>query len=141
MARGSRRRRGARSRRGRATRSGSGRGCGRAMRRSSAPCCWGSTRQSYERVVEIEIAARGAAEANGEAMSERLANETLEGTVLRVVYAAPDGAFAVVRLEAAGRDEPLTAVGPLGAVRAGETLELEGTWEKHPSHGDQFRAA
>jgi exodeoxyribonuclease V alpha subunit len=66
--------------------------------------------------------------------------ETLEGTVLRVVYRAPDGGFAVLRLEAAGRAAPTTVIGPLGDATAGERLRIEGAWEKHATHGEQFRA-
>jgi exodeoxyribonuclease V alpha subunit len=65
--------------------------------------------------------------------------EELEGTVLRVVYAAPDGTFAVVRLEVKGRDEPVTAIGALGEVTPGEELKLQGSFERHPQHGEQLR--
>jgi exodeoxyribonuclease V alpha subunit len=68
-------------------------------------------------------------------------SETLEGTVSRVVYAAPDGGFAVVRLEVAGREEPVTAVGPIGHLAEGEAVRVEGEWERHRAHGDQLRAA
>jgi exodeoxyribonuclease V alpha subunit len=68
------------------------------------------------------------------------ATETLEGSVLRVVFTAPDGAFAVLRLQVPGRDEPVSVVGPLAESTAGENLKLEGFWERHPTHGDQFRA-
>lgn len=67
--------------------------------------------------------------------------ETLEGVVARVTFRAPDGAFAVVRLEIPGRDAPVTVIGPLQETTPGETLKLEGHWEKHPVHGEQFRAA
>ncbi|HEY2746015.1 MAG TPA: ATP-dependent RecD-like DNA helicase [Polyangia bacterium] len=66
--------------------------------------------------------------------------ETLEGSVLRVVFTAPDGSFAVLRLQVAGRDEPVAVVGPLAESTAGENLKLEGSWERHPTHGEQFRA-
>ncbi|HZS39940.1 MAG TPA: ATP-dependent RecD-like DNA helicase [Polyangia bacterium] len=67
-------------------------------------------------------------------------SESLEGTVLRVVFAAPDGAFAVVRLDVAGRDQPVTVTGPLSETTPGELLKLEGHWETHKVHGEQFRA-
>ena len=66
--------------------------------------------------------------------------ETLEGSVLRVVFTAPDGSFAVLRLQVTGRDEPVAVVGPLAESTAGENLKLEGLWERHPTHGEQFRA-
>jgi exodeoxyribonuclease V alpha subunit len=68
------------------------------------------------------------------------APELLEGTVLRVVFTATDGSFAVLRLEAAGRDEPVSVVGPLADATPGEHLKMEGHWERHTTHGDQFRA-
>jgi exodeoxyribonuclease V alpha subunit len=66
-------------------------------------------------------------------------SETLSGTVKRVVFESPDGAFAVVRLAVEGKAEPVTAVGPLAEAGEGEELRLEGTWERHPQHGAQFR--
>jgi exodeoxyribonuclease V alpha subunit len=67
--------------------------------------------------------------------------ETLEGVVARVVFQAPDGAFAVVRLTVEGRAQPVTIIGPLADTTPGETLKLEGVWEKHAVHGEQFRAS
>ncbi len=66
--------------------------------------------------------------------------EEVEGLVRRVVYRAPDGVFAVVRLEVEGRPELLTAVGALGELREGENVVVTGRWEKHGTHGDQLRA-
>ncbi len=63
----------------------------------------------------------------------------VEGTVAKVVWSG-DGGFAVVRLQVAGRDDPVTAVGPLGGLGPGETVRVEGEWERHPTHGDQLRA-
>lgn len=68
------------------------------------------------------------------------ASETLQGSVLRVVFTAPDGSFAVLRVQVDGRDEPVAVVGPLAESTAGEQLTLEGSWERHPTHGEQFRA-
>jgi exodeoxyribonuclease V alpha subunit len=65
--------------------------------------------------------------------------ESLEGTVLRVVFVAPDGGFAVARVDVPGRDEPVTIVGALHELTEGETLKLEGFWERHAVHGEQFR--
>ena len=41
------------------------------------------------------------------------AGEKLEGTVERIVFRAPDGAFAVVRVHVSGRPHPATVIGPL----------------------------
>lgn len=66
--------------------------------------------------------------------------ERLTGSVVRLVYSAPGGEFAVLRLSVPGRQEPVLAVGRLGEAMPGETLALEGSWEQHPAHGEQFRA-
>jgi exodeoxyribonuclease V alpha subunit len=67
--------------------------------------------------------------------------EEIEGTVSRIVYAAPDGAFAVVRLEVEGRAEPVTAIGALSEVTVGEQLKLQGVFERHPQFGEQLRVS
>jgi exodeoxyribonuclease V alpha subunit len=67
-------------------------------------------------------------------------DERLEGTVERIVFRAPDGAFAVVRLGVSGRPQPATVIGPLADAIEGELLALEGVWERHTVHGEQFRA-
>ncbi len=66
--------------------------------------------------------------------------ELLEGNVLRVVFTTPDGSFAVLRVQVEGRDEPVSVVGPLADSTAGEHLKMEGHWERHATHGEQFRA-
>ncbi len=66
--------------------------------------------------------------------------EKLEGVVRRVVYRAAEGPFAVIRLDVKGRSVPVAVVGNIGDAQAGETLAIEGEWERHPEHGDQFRA-
>lgn len=66
--------------------------------------------------------------------------ERLEGTVERIVFRAPDGAFAVVRVGVAGRAQPATVIGPLADAVEGELLAMEGEWERHAVHGEQFRA-
>src|SRR5262249_9637996 len=71
----------------------------------------------------------------GDPMAERLT-----GTVVRLVYSAPGREFAVLRLAVPGRKEPVLAVGRVGEALPGETLALEGSWERHPAHGEQFRA-
>src|SRR5260370_34260798 len=66
--------------------------------------------------------------------------ERLTGTVVRLVYTAPGGEFAVLRLSVPGRPEPVLAVGRLGEAMPGETLALEGSWERHPAQSQQFPA-
>jgi len=64
----------------------------------------------------------------------------LEGTIERVVYRPLDGDFAVIRLRRSD-GSLMTAAGPLGAVRVGETVRLAGHFETHPTYGRQFKAA
>jgi exodeoxyribonuclease V alpha subunit len=68
--------------------------------------------------------------------------ETLLGTVERVVYSGGDGAFTVarVKLERDGRDgEVVTVVGGLVGVPAGASLRLIGRFETNARFGAQFR--
>jgi exodeoxyribonuclease V alpha subunit len=50
-----------------------------------------------------------------------------------------ENGYTVLRLEN-DQGELVTVVGCLPYASPGETLELGGTWERHPSHGEQFRA-
>jgi exodeoxyribonuclease V alpha subunit len=74
-------------------------------------------------------------------MAEDGPSDEVEGTVLRVMFAAPDGTFAVVRLEVPGKSEPVTAIGALGDVTPGEQLKLQGRFERHPQFGEQLRVS
>ena len=67
--------------------------------------------------------------------------EWLEGRIERVVWAAPDGAYAVLKVHT--EDGPATVVGPLASLaEAGEGtfVVVEGRWEEHAAHGRQLRA-
>lgn len=64
----------------------------------------------------------------------------LEGVVRRVVYAAPDGEFAVLQLDVAGFPTPISTVGVLAGISEGETLRITGSWEQHPQYGRRLRA-
>lgn len=64
----------------------------------------------------------------------------LEGVVRRVVFAAPDGEFAVLQLDVAGYPTPVSAVGVLAGISEGETLRISGAWEQHPQYGRRLRA-
>ena len=68
----------------------------------------------------------------------------LEGAVRRVIYAAPDGDFAVVEVETQGSgpvvSPPVTVVGSLGGLQLGESVRVIGRWESHNQHGRQLRA-
>jgi exodeoxyribonuclease V alpha subunit len=72
---------------------------------------------------------------------EKPSQATLEGTVERIVYSNEESAWSVVRLAVRGRSEPVTAVGNLLAIRAGEALRLTGTWIEDAKYGRQFRVS
>ena len=62
----------------------------------------------------------------------------ISGTVEEVTFRSEQSGFQVLQIEYEG--EPVTAVGVMPAVVAGELVRLEGTWQVHPSFGRQFKA-
>jgi len=69
------------------------------------------------------------------------AEETLEGTVERIVYSGGDGAFTVARLAAAPGAAGVTVVGSLLGVPVGARLRVVGRYETNARFGTQFRVA
>ena len=86
--------------------------------------------------------------------------KTLTGVVERITYQNDESGYTVARLlpdrakpsrdggehrssvdAARGEDRLVTVVGTLLGVVAGEALELQGFWQKHPQHGMQFAVA
>ncbi len=76
---------------------------------------------------------------------------TLEGTVERITYYSAEDGYSVIRLlpstslglRSSGGEsgsELVTVVGNLPEVAPGESLQIEGVWQTHPSYGRQFRA-
>ena len=63
----------------------------------------------------------------------------LTGTVSSVIYQNQETCYTVLRLETEERGE-ITVVGAMPDVAPGETLELQGSWGRHPSYGEQFKA-
>jgi exodeoxyribonuclease V alpha subunit len=74
-------------------------------------------------------------------VSTRADEESLEGTVDRVVYSGGANAFTVVRLTVADRPDQVTVVGSLLGVPAGARLRVRGRYETDPRFGRQFRAS
>ena len=74
-------------------------------------------------------------------MDERDEQELVEliGTVSGVIYQNEESGYTVLRLHVGG-EKPLTVVGCLPFASPGEGLEVLGSWEKHPTHGEQFKA-
>ncbi len=69
------------------------------------------------------------------------ATEFLAGQVERVTYHNPENGFAVLRVKARGRREPVVVVGHAAAIVAGEFVQASGTWQNDRRHGVQFRAS
>ncbi len=63
--------------------------------------------------------------------------EELFGTVERIVFASPDGAFIVARVQEVGKPELTTVVGPLGSLAPGEAVRCQGHW-RMSKHGMQL---
>ena len=63
----------------------------------------------------------------------------ITGCVSSVVYQNEDNGYTVLRLDTEERGE-ITVVGCMPSVAPGETLELQGTWGRHPTYGEQFKA-
>ncbi len=65
--------------------------------------------------------------------------QTIEGTVLRIVFSGTDGSFTVARLNIEGTAEPVTIVGALLGIPAGAHLRVRGRWEDNRRFGPQLR--
>jgi len=63
----------------------------------------------------------------------------ISGTVKNVVFQNEENGYTVLRLDVGG-EEPMTVVGCLPFAASGEGLTALGSWERHPSHGTQFKA-
>ena len=81
---------------------------------------------------------RGGASAAGQA-GQPGKDETLLGTVERVVYSGGDGAFTVARLKLERDGEVITVVGSLVGIPAGASLRLVGRFETNARFGAQFK--
>jgi exodeoxyribonuclease V alpha subunit len=62
----------------------------------------------------------------------------LQATVDAVVFASPDGGFAILRA-VDERDEKVVLKGGLSHVHVGEHLTCKGRWQQHPEHGWSFQ--
>ena len=65
-------------------------------------------------------------------------DETVTGTVERIVFVSDDGGWSVLRLRSP-RGGVFTAVGPLIGAREGDELRLTGRWENHARFGERFQ--
>jgi exodeoxyribonuclease V alpha subunit len=66
--------------------------------------------------------------------------ESLTGLIERVTFFNEENGFAVIKVKTRGHREPVTVVGSLPSVNAGEWLAAEGRWVQDRQFGLQFRA-
>lgn len=65
--------------------------------------------------------------------------DSLSGVLERIIFFNEENNFTIAELRTGNGSEKVTITGPLGGVQCGETLRIQGTWTKHPTHGDQFK--
>jgi exodeoxyribonuclease V alpha subunit len=70
----------------------------------------------------------------------RVPSEEIAGLVERVTFFNPESGFSVLRVHVRGQRDPVTVLGSLPSVSAGEWLTAEGWWVRDKEHGLQFKA-
>jgi exodeoxyribonuclease V alpha subunit len=68
-------------------------------------------------------------------------NESITGVLERIIYFNEENAYCVAEVQVSDSKRPVTVLGALPGVQCGETLQLNGHWTRHPTHGDQFKIA
>ena len=63
----------------------------------------------------------------------------LEGSVERITFHSEDNHFTIAKMKIKGRRELLTIIGHLFSITPGEILKVQGSFERHPKYGQQFR--
>ncbi|MCX7666572.1 MAG: ATP-dependent RecD-like DNA helicase [Gemmataceae bacterium] len=67
--------------------------------------------------------------------------EKLTGVVERITFHNMDTGYVVLRVSVRGKQEPVTMVGFISTVVAGEYIEAFGQWVNDRQHGLQFKAS
>jgi exodeoxyribonuclease V alpha subunit len=67
--------------------------------------------------------------------------ESIRGQIERVIFRNEDTGFTVAKMKVQGHGSPVTVVGGLPEIIAGELLEISGEWTNHPKFGTQFTIA
>ena len=62
----------------------------------------------------------------------------LKGLIDHITFQNPENGYTIARLQPEGEGEPVTVVGTM-AVSAGESVQLEGSWDLHPRFGRQLQ--
>jgi len=89
----------------------------------------------------VDLFERARAGQGGGGAGKDAPEETLEGTVERIVYSGGDGEFTVARLKCGGDAALVTIVGSLLGVPVGAALRVSGRHEHTARFGPQFRVA
>lgn len=63
----------------------------------------------------------------------------IEGTVDAVIFQNKENGYTVLKLNA-GESGGITVVGCMPGVAPGESISVRGTWMRHASYGEQFKA-
>ncbi len=66
--------------------------------------------------------------------------ERLQGQIERVTFSNEDTGFTVAKVKVKGRRDLVTVVGSMTAPMAGQVLQMQGEWTRHPKYGEQFNA-
>ncbi len=74
-------------------------------------------------------------------MNRLLPKSTLEGELERITYSNPETHYTIAKLKTSKTHNMVTIVGSMPAVKPGQFLKIEGTWETHPKYGQQFKIA
>jgi len=67
-------------------------------------------------------------------------DDALSGQVERVTFHNEENGFCVLKVKVQGRREPVSVLGSLPSVVAGEWITAQGSWERDKEHGIQLRA-
>lgn len=67
--------------------------------------------------------------------------DALAGVLERFIFFNEENHYCVGELRPEDGSPPVVITGALPGVQCGETLQLTGTWTRHPEHGAQFKVA
>ena len=65
-------------------------------------------------------------------MDEQTRDNRIEGTVTAILFRNEENGYTVLKLDC-GEQGEITAVGCMPGASPGESLELEGSWGRHPA--------
>jgi len=72
-------------------------------------------------------------------MNRSLPSTILEGELERITYFNSENHYTIAKLKTSKTNSIVTIVGTMPAVKAGQFVKIEGTWEIHPKYGQQFK--